>query len=173
MIYGLTQLGVVHTAISLVAVAAGAVALVRYGAISPRNITGKVYVIATVLTCLTGFGIFQHGGFGKPHALGIITLVVLGIAALAGKTQFFGRASRYVETISYSATFLFHMIPGITETTTRLPLGAPLLPGPDAPQLQAASGVLLVLFLIGAALQARHLHAHPPAGTVAPGRPTT
>jgi uncharacterized membrane protein len=161
MIYGLTSLGAVHTAISLVAVAAGIVALVRYGEISPRNLTGQVYVVTTVLTCLTGFGIFQHGGFGKPHALGIITLVVLGIAGLAGSTRVFGRASRYVETIGYSATFLFHMIPGITETTTRLPLGAPVLPSADAPALQVASGVLLVIFLIGAALQARRLHSRP------------
>jgi hypothetical protein len=36
-----------------------------------------VYIWTTVLTCLTGFGIFQHGGFGKPHALGVITLLVL------------------------------------------------------------------------------------------------
>ena len=161
MFYGLTSLGVLHTAISLVAVAAGMAALVRYKEISPKTLTGKVYVITTVLTCLTAFGIFQHGGFGKPHALGIITLVVLGVAALAGNTRIFGRASRYVETISYSATFLFHLIPGITETTTRLPLGAPLLPGPEAPELQVASGVLFILFLIGAALQARRLHAHP------------
>jgi uncharacterized membrane protein len=161
MFFGLTSLGVVHTAISLVAVAAGAIALVRYREISPRSLAGKVYVIATVLTCVTGFGIFQHGGFGKPHALGIITLVVLGIAALAGRTKLFGRASRYVETIGYSATFLFHLIPGITESTTRLPLGAPLLASPDAPELQVASAVLFVAFVIGAALQARRLHAQP------------
>jgi uncharacterized membrane protein len=162
MIFGLTSLGVVHTAISLVAVAAGIVSLVRYREISPGNLTGQVYVVTTILTCLTGFGIFQHGGFGKPHALGIITLVVLGIVALAGSTKVFGRASRYVETIGYSATFLFHLIPGITETTTPLPLGAPLLSSPDAPELPVASGVLLVAFLIGAALQARRLHAGPP-----------
>ena len=38
---GLTNLGVVHTAISLVAVGAGVVALVRGKEISPRNGTGK------------------------------------------------------------------------------------------------------------------------------------
>ena len=157
--FGLTQLGIVHTAISLVAVAAGFIALVRDRKISPGNLLGKIYIVTTVLTCLTGFGIFQHGGFGKPHALGIITLVVLGIAWLAGRANAFGRLSAYVETVSYSATFLFHMIPAITETTTRLPLGAPLLPNADAPQLQAASGVLLLLFLIGATMQVRALRA--------------
>lgn len=157
--FGLTTLGVIHTAISLVAVAAGAVALFRDGAIAPRNALGMLYVIATVLTCLTGFGIFQHGGFGKPHALGIITLVVIAVAAIAGYTRLFGRASKYVATVGYSLTFLFHMIPGITETSTRLPLGRPLLPNAEAPELQVASGILFVLFLIGAALQVRRLRA--------------
>src|SRR5450432_2819184 len=157
--FGLTQLGVVHTAISLVAVTAGLIVLVRDGKISPRNLLGKIYVITTILTCLTGFGIFQHGGFGKAHVLGIITLVVLALAAVAGYSNLFGRLSPYVETVSYSATFLFHMIPAITETTTRLQLGAALLPNADAPALQAASEVLLVLFLIGAALQVRALRA--------------
>jgi hypothetical protein len=108
---------------------------------------------------VTGFGIFQHGGFGRPHVLGIITLVVLAIAWLARRPSPFGRASPYVETIGYSLTFFFHMIPGVTETTTRLPLGAPLLPNADAPQLQAAVGVMFVIFLIGAALQVRALRA--------------
>ena len=73
MFYGLTPLGIVHTAISLVAVAAGLVSLFRYREISPATRAGRAYVIATVLTCLTGFGIFQHGGFGKPHVLGVVT----------------------------------------------------------------------------------------------------
>jgi len=81
------------------------------------------------------------------------------VAYVAGYTKFYGRFSPYIETVSYSATFLFHLIPGITETTTRLPLGAPLLPNAEAPALQAASAVLGVLFLIGATLQVRRLRA--------------
>jgi len=157
--FGLTPLGVIHTAISLIAVAAGLIALIRDKEISPRNMLGKTYVITTVITCLTGFGIFQHGGFGKPHTLGIITLIVLAVAYVAGYTKLYGRLSPYIETVSYSATFLFHLIPGITETTTRLPLGAPLLPNADAPVLQAATAVMGVVFLIGATLQVRRLRA--------------
>jgi uncharacterized membrane protein len=156
---GLTPLGIVHTVISLIAVVAGTIALVRDGAIAPLNRVGKTYIAATVITCLTGFGIFQHGGFGKPHVLGIVTLVVLAIAAVARSTRFYGRASRYVETISYSATFLFHLIPGITETSTRLPPGAPLVASADAGSLQVATAVLFVGFLIGAAWQVRAMRA--------------
>ncbi len=162
--FGLTPLGIFHTALSVVAVVAGLIALLRDGRISPANPVGRVYIISTVITCLTAFGIFQHGGFNKAHALGIITLVVLGIAWIAGHSTLFGRASRYVETVSYSATFLFNLIPGITETSTRLPPGAPLLPNADAPALQVATGVLFVLFLIVAVLQVRALRATPAPG---------
>ena len=158
MFYGLTQLGVIHTLISLVAVFAAVIAFFRDKGINPANTLGKVYIWATVLTCLTGFGIFQHGGFGKAHVLGIITLVTLGVAWLGDKGKF-GAKSAYVSTLCYSITFVFHMIPAVTESSTRLPLGAPLLASPEAPELKAATGVLLVLYVIGAILQVRRLKA--------------
>ena len=157
--FGLTPLGVAHTAISLVAVAAGLIALFRDWRISAGNTLGQIYIWTTVLTCLTGFGIFQHGGFGRPHMLGILTLVALGLAFIAGRTALFDRAGPYVEAVSYSATFFFHMIPAVIETTTRLPLGAPLLPHAEAPELQVAAGVIFLIFLIGATLQVRSMRA--------------
>ena len=162
---GLTPLGAFHTAISLIALVAGLIALVRDKQISPKNLLGKVYVVTTVVTCVTGFGIFQHGGFGNPHVLGIVTLIVLAVAAIAGYSRLFGRASPYVETISYSATVFFHFIPAITETSTRLPPGSPLVANADAPALQVATGVLFVAFLIGATLQVRRLRAASPASS--------
>ena len=157
--FGLTPLGLAHTAISLVALVAGIAALVRFGEIPARHALGRTYVWATVLTCLTGFGIFRHGGFGAPHALGVFTLLVLAVAALAGRTGIFGRASRYVETIAYSVTLFFHMIPGVTETFTRFPIGAPLFTGPDDPALQKVFGVFFLILLIGCTLQVRRLRA--------------
>ena len=156
---GLTPLGIIHTAIGLVALAAGFIALIRDKEISPRNHVGKLYIWTTVVTCLTGFPIMQHGGFGKPHVLGVITLLVLVVAAVAGKGKLFGHASRYIEVVSYSATFFFHWIPTLVETTTRLPVGKPLIADRDGPELQAATGVLFLLFLIGAALQVRRMRA--------------
>lgn len=157
--FGLTSLGAVHTAISLIAVAAGIIAFVRDQEISPHNGVGRIYIWTTIVTCLTGFGIFQHGGFGKPHALGVLTLLVLGAAAIAGRTQLFGRASKYIETVGYSLTFLFHMIPALTETFTRLPIGAPLFASPEDPALQKLTGLFVVLFLVGATLQVRRLRS--------------
>src|SRR3989442_7215088 len=94
--FGLTPLGTFHTAISLIAVVAGFVALARDREISTRSAAGSLFFWGTVITCLTGFGIFQHGGFGKPHVLGIVTLIVLGAAVAAERGRGLGPGSRYV-----------------------------------------------------------------------------
>lgn len=156
MYFGLVPLGIFHTIISLVALATGATALIRDGKITWTNAIGKVYVWTTIIVCLTGFGIFQHGGFGKPHALGIVTLIVLGVIYLAQKKESpFGKFAPYVERVGYSMTFFFHIIPTITEGVTRLPLDSPLVASPEDPRIQTAVGVCFVLFLIGAWAQVR------------------
>jgi uncharacterized membrane protein len=156
---GLTPLGTIHTIISLVAVGAAIVALVRDRQLVVGNRVGRVYVVATILTCLTGLPIFQHGGFGPPHALAILTLVVLAIVAVAAKTSLFGAWSRYVEVLGLSLTVFFHWVPAVTETSSRLPPGAPLTTGPTDPRVQAAVGVGFLVFLVGAFLQWRRLRA--------------
>jgi hypothetical protein len=81
-------------------------------------------------------------------------MIAVGIALLAGRNAF-GRASAAVETVTYSANFLFNMIPLFAQTTTRLPPGKPLFPDDNAPGLAAINGVMFVPFLIGAYLQVR------------------
>lgn len=166
----MTAFGFLHTAISLVALVSGAAALWRDKAIDVGTRLGRVYAVTTFLTAATGLGIFHRGGFGKAHVLALLTLAVLGLAILARKTALFGRASRYVETVAYSATFFFHFIPGVTETTTRLPVGAPLVASPDAPELQTVAGLLFVAFLFGATLQVLRLRGTTLASLVAPGK---
>ena len=86
-----------------------------------------------------------------------------------------GRAPRHTRAharctrraVSYSATFLFHWIPAVTETATRLPPGAPLAANPDVPGLQAAAAVLVLLFLLGATLQVLRLRASQHAASPA------
>ncbi len=158
--FGLTQIGVFHTAISLIALVTGIIALIRDGKISWKNLVGKIYVITTVIVCVTGFFIFQHGGFGKPHVLGIITLIVLGFALAAGtEKKPFRKASRYIETIGFSATFFFHLVPTFTEGLTRLPANAPLASSPDDPTVKLAIGICFILFLIGVTFQIKKLRA--------------
>lgn len=158
---GLTTLGVFHTAISLVALVCGVWALARDKEISPRNGLGQIYLVGTFLSAATGLFIFQHGGFGPPRVLSILTILALAVGTVAATSGLFGRASRYIQAISYSSTIFFYLIPGVTETSTRLPRGAPLVASPDAPVLQTVAVVLLVVFLIGLTLQLQWLRANP------------
>jgi uncharacterized membrane protein len=161
---GLTTLGIFHTAIGLVAVACGFIALARDKEIGMTTAIGRAYVWTTLVTVLTGFGIFQHGGFGKPHALGVLTLLVMMAAVLARRSRLFGRASAYVETLGYSTTLFFHFIPAITETFTRVPAGNPLASHPEAPVILRTVGAIFVLYAIGVALQIRRLRGRDATG---------
>jgi uncharacterized membrane protein len=158
---GLTPLGTFHTVVALIAVAAGFAALARYKEISTRTRSGSVFFWGTVIACVTGFGIFQHGGFGNPHILGIVELIVLAAALAAERRSSFGRASRYVGTLGFSLALFLHFIPATVETLTRLPAGAPYLASPEDPKAQPIIGVFFVLFLIGATLQVLRLQRTP------------
>ena len=120
-----------------------------------------VYAIATILTCVTGFGIVPHGVLDEAHALAVVTLVALAAAMVAQQAPLFGRASRYVSTIAFSATFLFHWIAGVVETSTRLPRGRPLFANADAAALRGIIAGLCLLFVIGVVLQLRRLRRAP------------
>src|SRR2546422_10765479 len=110
--FGLTPLGTLHTAISLIAVVAGFVALARDKEISTSSAAGSVFFWGTVITCLTGFGIFRHGGFGNPHLLGVVTRIVLGGALAAPRGSALGPGSPYVATAGASLRAFLHFISG-------------------------------------------------------------
>ena len=164
---GITPFGMFHTLIALIAVIAGFTALVRYREISLASLAGRIYVLLTIATCLTGFAIFRHGAFGKPHALGVLTLIVLALAVAAEKRSIFGRLAPYVATVGYTLTLFFHMIPGFTETATRVPAGRPLVASPEAPELLAAIGGVFVVFLIGMIAQVVRMRGRRAAGVAA------
>lgn len=159
--FELTPLGLFHTLVSIVAVIAAFVALARDHGISPQTPHGRFYLASLLLTTLTGFPIFRSGVVMPPHILGVMTLVVLGIAAAAGRTRSFGRASSYVETVSYSFTVFLLMIPTVTETLTRVPPGNPLVASPESPVFPPLYTALLIAFLAGATLQIRKLRTEP------------
>lgn len=164
---GITPFGAFHTAISLIAVFAGLIALVRHGEILFRDRSGRTYVCFTVGSCVTGLFIYHHGGFGEPHVLAIMTLVVLAAAHLAERRNAFGGAARYVAVIGNSLTLFFHMIPGFTETGTRLPKGDPLFASRESPELLAAVAGAFVVFLAGATIQAVRIRSRRTAPATA------
>ncbi|EYF04456.1 hypothetical protein [Chondromyces apiculatus] len=154
----LSTLGIVHTAISLAAIPTGIASFARHGRIAPETRVGKVYLAATLLGALTAFGVLK-----TPVGLGIILMTLLALAAgiSASYLPWSALARRYVETISLSVSFFFVLLPGVTETLTRLPVGAPIAPSLNAPILLAAQSSLVLALAAGLALQISRLRAAP------------
>jgi hypothetical protein len=89
--------------------------------------------------------------------LAVLTLAALAVGTVAATFPLFGWASRHVQAISYSSTILFHMIPDVTESSTRLPAGAPLIASRDSPILQVVYLILLAALVVGITWQVRWL----------------
>lgn len=154
----MTPLGWFHTATGIIALLSGGFVLFKFKEITLQTRWGQLYLATTLVTAATALVIFQRGAFGPGHALAVLTLLALALGTLASTTQLFGKLSRYVRAVSYSATLLFHCIPAVTDGLLRLPVGGPVLTSLDDPILKMCYAVFLVLFLIGVSLQLRWIH---------------
>ncbi|MGF7042863.1 hypothetical protein [Mucilaginibacter lappiensis] len=165
----LSILGIIHTIISVLAIIVAVVALFRYGKISPGTKSGRLYVILTIITCLTGFPIMKTGHPSAGHALGVIILVLLPIAVYARSIRFFGKSADYVQIILMSLTLFFSMIPATVESLTRLPIEQPLASGPDSPVVKMWLGIWFVVYLVGTTYQIIKLRSRRKAAGTAGG----
>ena len=149
----LSVLGIIHTAISIIAIFAAAAALLKDGRVRPKSPIGKWYVILTIVTCLTGLPIMRFGHPTPGHFLAIIILAVLPVAVYAKSIRLFKNRADYVQTILMSTTVFFSMVPAVNETLTRLPISHPLAEGPDSPLLKMSLLTLFVVYLGGTLYQ--------------------
>lgn len=153
----ITPLGWFHTAISLVSLFGGLYALLRHHDIRYASPLGKTYTWFTVATCLTSFFLMRTGNLSEAHGLTVLTLIVLTVAVLLGRHAVLGSWRHVASSLAFTLTVYFHFIPGFTETLTRVPIGAPLVSGPQDPLLQKLVGATFLVFLVGMALQVRVL----------------
>jgi uncharacterized membrane protein len=162
--YNLTQLGAVHTAISLLAVLAGVVALFRYGRITTATQAGLWFVLLTAATCITGLFIFRHGGFGPPHGLSVITLLLLAVTWVVERKAANWKPAAYIVVLGNSLALFFHLLPALNEGGTRWPLGNPAFTGPTDPKLQAWLAAGFAAYVVGAGIQALRIRREQRAG---------
>ena len=147
----LSILGIIHTAISVIALIVALAALVKSGKVNPAAKLGHWYVWLTVITCITGFPIMKTGHFTPGHYLAIIIIILLPLAIYA--YRIFGKAAPYVQVILMSTTVFLSFIPAIVESLTRLPMSQPLASGPNDPIIQKAMGALMVIYVVGVIYQ--------------------
>ena len=142
-----------HTIIAIVGILAGIYSLAKFKVIALSQLTGKIYLICTLLAAMSALGIYRHDGFGAAHALAVLTLIALAVGFVAEKKQLFGGFSPYMQAASYSGTFLFHMIPAITDGLMRLPVDGPVVTSIEDPLLKQFYLAFLITYVVGLVLQ--------------------
>lgn len=153
MAHPLSLLGVIHTAISLVPVAAGLYCFARYRAIEPATRSGRMYLAGLAVSVFTSFGLSSTGGFNPGHAVGILALLAAFGSLPVPRLSFLGRLRPYVATFGRSFSFFLLLVPAIAETLTRLPPMHPLADGPQSPLVGLTLLVWVAIFVVGFSLQ--------------------
>jgi hypothetical protein len=152
---GLSNLGIFHTIVGVIAIVAAVVSLIRYGKIDLTQLSEKIYFYGTVITSLTALGLSKKGGFNAGHIFSLFILMLVLIAfylhsKIKGNTK-----TRYFENFLFSFSLFLSMVPTINETFTRVPIGHPLAKSPADPSIAITLLIFFILFISGSIYQFR------------------
>lgn len=149
----LSALGIIHTAISILAIVAGIIALVRSGKINMATSPGRAYIWLTALTCITGFPIMKLGHPTAGHYLGIIILALIAVGLSAKRIPGLKKGADYIQVIAISTTLFLSMIPATVETLTRVPISKPIAGSPDDPLIPKFLLIFVLIYIVGVTYQ--------------------
>ena len=105
----ITLLGWFHTICGILSILIVLYVLLRHKLISFEQNLSKLYLLLTSITAFSSLFIYNQGGFGIAHILGVLTLAALVAGIFIEKTLILGWMSKYFYTIRYTSTFLFHI----------------------------------------------------------------
>ena len=149
----LSNLGIFHTIIGVIAIVAALVSYIKFGKINLAVLPGKLYFYGTIITSLTALGISKHGGFNPGHVFSILILALVLVAYFLYARKKGNNRSRYFENFCLSFSFFLSWLPTVNETFTRVPVGHPLAKDISDPVIAKTLLVLLILFIAGSVFQ--------------------
>ncbi|MDQ7954379.1 MAG: hypothetical protein RET84_00620 [Pseudomonadota bacterium] len=159
MPHPISALGALHTAISLLPLAAGLYGYARTRGIDVSMRSGRIYLAGLFLSVVTSFGLSSTGKFNAGHALGLLALAAAFGGVIVARLGFLGRLRPYLSAAGLSFSFFLLLVPGINETLSRLPPGHPIGSGIESPVVRGALLGWVVLFAIGLCVQMWAVHA--------------
>jgi hypothetical protein len=152
---GISPIGWLHTLGSLPAIPLAAYMLVKHGRIPPDSKAGRAYFWFMLLGVLTVYPIAHQPVSKIAATVTLVTLLVgYGIAFVRPAM----RAWAYLQTIALSLSVFLLMVPTVSETLRRLPVGNPLVQDAKDPLLLGVLGTLFLALIIGVPVQLLKLH---------------
>ena len=162
MIFGmsLATYTLVHVSISLAGIFSGVVVL--FGLLTGKRMNAwtAIFLITTVATSITGFG-FPFHGFGPPHYVGMISLVVLAIAIVARYGFHLTGAWRKVYVITAMVALYFNCFVGVVQAFQKVPALAAIAPHQSEPPFVVAQLVVLMVFVVLTLLATSRFRGEP------------
>jgi len=152
---GLSNLGIFHTVIGLVALGAGIASFVNFRKINLAALSGRIYFYGTLIASLTALGLSKKGGFNPGHVFALFIAILVVIAAYLFYKKPASVRARYLENFLLSFSFFLSLIPTVNETLTRVPIGHPVASSPADPIIAIILLALLVAFVAGSVYQYR------------------
>jgi len=156
MIAGLSieNFTILHTAISLIAIASGLIVLA--GMLRARRLPGwtAVFLVTTILTSVTGF-MFPISGLTPAIVFGLISIVILVIALAALYLKHLSGAWRWIYVTTALVALYLNVFVLIVQSFQKLPALQKLAPTQSEPPFLIAQAAALIAFLILGAMAAR------------------
>ena len=91
----ISLIGWIHTILGTLAIFVGAFIILTQGLITKKNLLGKIYIFATLITASTALMLYKNGGFTLAHILGILTLLAIFLGLAAERFNIFGFGCGY------------------------------------------------------------------------------
>ena len=144
----------IHVALSLIALVAGLVVL--YGLLKRRAYGGwtALFLVTTILTSVTGFPLPPFG-FDPPRAVGILSLVLLVVAAFGYYLFHLAGAWRWIYVVTAMAALYLDAFVAVIQAFAKIPPLHELAPGGSEPPFVVAQVAVLAFFVILGFIAAR------------------
>jgi hypothetical protein len=156
MIFGvsLSTYTIIHVIISLIAIAAGFIAV--SGMLQNNRMARwtATFLVMTVLTSVTGF-FFPFERVLPSHAVGAVSLVFLAVALYAVYVKHLAGAWRWIYVVSAIVALWFNVFVLIVQSFQKISSLKALAPTQSEPPFQIMQGAALVLFVVLAIMAVR------------------
>ena len=149
MIFGMSTstFTLVHVLLSLVGIGSGVV--VMYGLVTGKRLDSwtLLFLATTVATSATGFGFpFEH--LLPSHKVGIISLLILGIAIPARYVFHLAGAWRWIYVVGATIALYLNVFVLVVQAFLKVPALKPLAPTQTEPPFLVAQVIVLAFFIV-------------------------
>jgi hypothetical protein len=153
----MSSLTLVHVLLSLLAIAAGAVALYVMVALRIISRWTQLFLITTAVTCLTGYAL-PANKLLPSHIVGLLTLVALAAAVYALYVRKLEGKWRPVYVAAATTALYFNVFVAVVQAFLKVPPLHGLAPTQTELPFIVVQVIVLLLFIVWGVMAAKHLN---------------